>query len=40
MGCPRHTNQTVGILLGEKTLEMPNLTHELLLEPPKYDCID
>lgn len=35
MGCPRHTNQKIGVLLGEETLEMPNLTRELLQEPPK-----
>lgn len=35
MGCPRHTNQKIGVLLGEETLEMPNLTRELLLDPPQ-----
>lgn len=27
--------QTHSVLLGEETLEMPNLTRELLQEPPK-----
>lgn len=37
MGCPRHTNQKIGVLLGEETLEMPNLTRELFKNPPKYN---